>query len=84
MGDNFRIFIHYSTENMTNSVDWFEKYLDENLSRKGDKWWCQDVTDYWDNNTRCYYFRTKKVAEKFRFVYKMSRNEKITEGWSTT
>tara|TARA_B110001454_G_scaffold218226_1_gene245654 strand:- start:959 stop:1192 length:234 start_codon:yes stop_codon:yes gene_type:complete len=75
----YRIFIHYNTQDMTDSVEWFEKYLKENLSNKGAKWWCQDVTDYWDYNTRCYYFRNQADADKFRFVYKMTRNEKVYE-----
>ncbi len=74
----YRIFIRYNVQDSDDSVGWFELYLDENLSRKGDKWWCQDVTDYWDWNTRCYYFRDQETADKFKFIYKMTKG-KVTD-----
>ena len=47
-----RILVNYHMDEKDKSVDWFEKYLELNLGKKGKAWWSQDVTDYWEWNTR--------------------------------
>lgn len=71
---NYRIFIDYNTHNQQERVDWFEDYLKKEIGRKGNGWWSQDVTDYFDDNTRCFYFIDEQEKDKYKFIYKMSRD----------
>ncbi len=71
---NHRIFINYNPDNQADRVDWFEGYLKKEIGKKGNHWWSQDVTDYWGENTRCFYFMSATEKDKYKFIYKMSRD----------
>ena len=64
---NHRIFINYNPDNQADRVDWFEGYLKKEIGKKGNHWWSQDVTDYWGENTRCFYFMSATEKDKYKF-----------------
>lgn len=68
-----RVLINYHLDDADQSVNWFEKYLEENLGKKGKAWWSQDVTDYWEWNTRCFYFTNKRKMRQCCMILRLSK-----------
>ena len=67
---DYRVFVTY--EGLSPPF-WIEEYLKENFGTFGKEWWAQSVTDNWDNNTNCYYFKSKEQADKFEFIYRLAK-----------
>ncbi len=78
-----RILVNYHMDEKDKSVDWFEKYLELNLGKKGKAWWSQDVTDYWEWNTRCFYFTNKRKMKQCCMILKMSKTTCKCKGCGT-
>lgn len=67
---DYRVFVTF--EGLSPPL-WIEEYLKENFGTFGKEWWAQCVTDNWDNNTNCYYFKSKEQADKFEFIYRLAK-----------
>ena len=64
-----RVFVTYDG---LSPPTWIDGYLKDNFGTFGEEWWAQCVTDSWDNNTNCYYFKCKEQANKFEFIARLA------------
>ena len=67
-----RVFVTYDG---LNAPKWIDEYLKDNFGTLGEEWWAQCVTDRWDSNTNCYYFKSKGQADRFEFIARLARDE---------
>lgn len=67
-----RVFITYNGLTDQDANRWVE-WCTENLGVFGENWWQQEVTDNWEGNTSCWYFKTEQDAEKFNFFVNLAR-----------
>ena len=68
-----RSFIQYKGLSDIDQSRWIE-WCNMNVGLIEHDWWMQDVTDNWDGNTSCWYFKDKETADKFGFYVKLTRN----------
>ena len=69
-----RVFITYSGLSDPDQHRWID-WCNTNMGVFGETWWQQEVTDNWDGNTSCWYFKTEQDAERFNFYVNLSRTQ---------
>ena len=72
---DYRVFVTY---NGLTCPLWIDSYLKENFGVFEKDWWCQCVTDNWDCNTNCYYFRREGQADRFEFIARLAKEDDVS------
>lgn len=69
-----RVFINYNGLSDDDQPLWI-KWCQINVGLIEKDWWQQEITDNWDNNTSCWYFKNKTDADKFNFYVNLARTK---------
>ncbi len=72
MALEYRAFVQYPGIVDKNHDRW-TTWCNENVGLIEHDWWVQDVTDYWENNTACWYFRDQETADAFEFYVRLAK-----------
>ena len=67
-----RVFINYKGL-MDKDIKLWIKWCEMNVGSIEKDWWQQEVTDNWEGNTSCWYFRKQEDADKFCFYVNLAR-----------